>query len=175
MSSFQTEKENCEKEYEQKIEDVRCKHQKAYEEKIKQFVEYEKLKLEIKIKKEIKQLEKEQKQIIKKLKMDNIEKRNDDKQELKEFQKTAKIAEEVVEKFLDDNFEVTTNRKNILKCKDIYSIFKTNEIFTKLTKQEKRNSNYKYFMSVIENNSKYSVYYKLNKDKTNIMTHLIKK
>lgn len=51
-----------------------------------------------------------------------------------------------------DNFQKTDNSKDILKLKNVYQLFKTSEYFNNCNKQQKRDSNYKNFVSKLETN-----------------------
>jgi phage/plasmid-associated DNA primase len=54
--------------------------------------------------------------------------------------------------WFDDNFIKTNNKKDIIKLKIVYDIFKNSEYFNNLNKLQKRQNNYKHFIEKIENN-----------------------
>lgn len=49
-----------------------------------------------------------------------------------------------------EEYELTNNKDDILKMKDVYSLFKESEFFCSKTKEEKRKLNYKGFISSID-------------------------
>lgn len=58
-----------------------------------------------------------------------------------------------------ENYEYTKSRKDYVKMKDIYEIFKSSDYFFNLAKNEKRKYNYKYFNDYFMNHVFYSKCY----------------
>ena len=51
--------------------------------------------------------------------------------------------------WFSENYELTNEKDDILKMKDIYSLFKDSEFFAEKTKEEKRKLNYKGFIGAV--------------------------
>jgi phage/plasmid-associated DNA primase len=58
-----------------------------------------------------------------------------------------------------DNFELTNDNNDIIKVKDIYTIFTKSHNFEHMTKAEKKKYNKSYFVNYIETNKFFSKYY----------------
>lgn len=54
--------------------------------------------------------------------------------------------------WLKDNYQLTENKKNICKIKDLYEDFTTSIYYSNLLKSEKKKYNKSYFQEYIENN-----------------------
>ena len=59
-----------------------------------------------------------------------------------------------------EKYQLTKNKKDILKIKDVFEHFKCSDYFSNLTKNNKRQFNYKYICDYFENNIYTRSYYK---------------
>ncbi len=73
--------------------------------------------------------------------------------------------------FIEDNFEKTDNKKDIIKLKEVYEIYKNTEDYSNLSKEQKRKNNYKNFTSNLETNLFIKRFIKTDSDKTKILTN----
>ena len=51
-----------------------------------------------------------------------------------------------------EQYESTDDKKQIILLKDVYNIYKNSDMYFNLSKYEKRQMTYKYFISTVENN-----------------------
>ena len=90
----------------------------------------------------------------------------------KEFKSVLKLPPSIVERtktylelscnivsWFKDNYELTTNMKDICKIKQIYDDFSKSNFFDILSKIEKQKYNKKYFFDYLENNQFFKKYY----------------
>ena len=73
--------------------------------------------------------------------------------------------------WLEDKYEHTDNKKDIIKIKSLFEDYKTSQYFENLTKEQKRKNNYKSFVEKLESNFFIKKYVKENKDKIKILTN----
>jgi hypothetical protein len=58
-----------------------------------------------------------------------------------------------------DNYELTNNKNDTIKIKDLFEDFTNSEYYTNLSKNEKRKYNKSYFIEYIQNNIFFRKYY----------------
>lgn len=76
---------------------------------------------------------------------------------------------------VDEILEKTNDKNNIVKIKDLFELTKGTDFYINMTKEQKRNFNYKNFCSKLENNIFLKYYICLNTDKIKIIrNHKIK-
>lgn len=73
--------------------------------------------------------------------------------------------------WLEDNYEHTDNKKDIIKLKDIYELYKRSDYFTNLNKIKKRQESYKNFIMKLETNMFLKKYITTDKSNVNILTN----
>jgi len=79
------------------------------------------------------------------------------KNDSKEYLHTA---DELIS-FVDDNYEKTEDDTRFIKVKDMYVLFKNTDLYTNLTKEEKRNTwNYTGFCDALKSTTKFKKYYR---------------
>jgi P4 family phage/plasmid primase-like protien len=73
--------------------------------------------------------------------------------------------------WFNEHYEKSDNKKDVIKLKFIYDQFKISNYFSNLSKQQKRELNYKAFVDKFEQNLFLRKYVKTNKDKIKIITN----
>ena len=73
--------------------------------------------------------------------------------------------------WFNEHYEKTDNKKDVIKLKAIYDEFKSSSYFYNLSKQQKRELNYKTFIEKLENNIFLRKYVTTNKDKISVITN----
>ena len=74
--------------------------------------------------------------------------------------------------WLNSSYEKTDNKKDTIKVKEIYQRYKASEYFINLTKAEKRNNNYKQFITQkLEGNYFVKKYLKEDSSQTTVLTN----
>jgi hypothetical protein len=77
--------------------------------------------------------------------------------------------------WLDDAYESTDNKADVIKLKEVYDDFKASEYFMNLNKVQKRQNNYKGFVAKLESNFFIKKFVKDNGHKCMILTNYKKK
>jgi hypothetical protein len=70
---------------------------------------------------------------------------------------------------VDELLGKTTDRKDIIKLKELFEIVKSSDMYMNMNKEEKRKLNYKTFCSKLETNMFMKKYVCENKDKIKIL------
>ena len=73
--------------------------------------------------------------------------------------------------WFEDNYEKTSDKKDVMKLKLVYEKFKHSEYFNNLNKIQKRQNNYNNFVEKLQSNIFLKRYVTENKDKTKIITN----
>jgi phage/plasmid-associated DNA primase len=74
--------------------------------------------------------------------------------------------------WVNDEYDQTENVKDVIKVKDVYDLYRSSEYYQNLTKAEKRNNSYKYFVTnKIENNFFLKKRYILDRKGVMCLTH----
>jgi phage/plasmid-associated DNA primase len=76
---------------------------------------------------------------------------------------------------INDILEKTNDKTDTIKLKDIFEMAKSTDNYFNMTKEQKRNFNYKNFCSKLENNIFFKHYVSINSDKIKILKNYIKK
>ena len=71
-----------------------------------------------------------------------------------------------------DNYELTEDKNDIIKMKDLFGNFKESEYYYNLSKQDKRKYNYTFFDNYFETNIFFKKYYVCG-DNNNYSNHII--
>ena len=73
--------------------------------------------------------------------------------------------------WLEENYEPTESKKDIIKIKSIFEEYKKSQFFENLTKGQKRTNNYKSFVDKLENNYFIKKFVTEDKDKVKILVN----
>ncbi len=75
--------------------------------------------------------------------------------------------------WFNDHYEFTDNKKNIIKLKDIFQLFKSSEFYDNLTKAKRREFNYSNFIDKLKSNLFLKKFIIFKSDNTYIITNYI--
>ncbi len=77
--------------------------------------------------------------------------------------------------WFEENYVKTEDKKDVIKLKNIFDKFKTSEYYNNLTKQQKRDTNYKSFVEKMESNLFLRKFVTTDKNHVNIITNYVLK
>jgi phage/plasmid-associated DNA primase len=73
--------------------------------------------------------------------------------------------------FIDENYTKTDNKKDIIKLKELFEQYKNTDDYFNLSKEKKRENNYKNFCANLETNVFIRKFIKTDSDKTKVLTN----